>query len=249
MAGRTIVDLGAQGGFADDDGAADAALRTALAHARDVDGPQEVSAALVGARLLIPIVAAPSTHDGRNRGEHGADLALVTVIGRDGRRALPAFTDLDALARWRTEARPVPVRAEQAAAATYDEGAEALVLDIAGPTPHVVQGTRLAALAGGHQWRPAHADRQVLTAVQGHLLEVAGSSVTAFVRPSEQADALVLLVPAPNLAPVEVQRIARALAERVAADIDLRSRLDTGLDVAVASSAEELVQGGVDESG
>ena len=138
---------------------------------------REVSAALLDARLLVPILATPLS------AEHGADLALVTVIGRDGRRALPAFTSLDTLGRWRTDARPVPVRASLAAAATYDEEAVALVLDIAGPIPHTISGSRLAALAEDRAWQPAYADEQVAAVVRGHLLALAGTTVTGTHQP------------------------------------------------------------------
>jgi hypothetical protein len=229
VAGRTSFLRDQLGDFSDDDGTVDPALEGALARAENVDGAEEVSAALLGARLLVPIVAAPTS------GEHGADLALVTVIGRDGHRGLPAFTGLEALARWRADARPVPVPARHAAAATYDEGAVALVLDIAGPVPHAVSGARLAALAEGRAWQPAHADQQVAAAVRQHLLTVAGTAVTAYVRPSERADAMVLLVPTADVDAVRVEGIIRALAARLAEDEMLRARLDGGLDLAVAS--------------
>jgi SseB protein N-terminal domain len=41
-------------------------------------------------------------------GEKETHMSLPTLVGRDGRRALAAFTCLDALARWRPGARPVP---------------------------------------------------------------------------------------------------------------------------------------------
>ena len=236
MTGRALVP--SSGDFADDDGTADPRLEAALAR---VNGSEEVSAALLDARLLVPILATPLS------AEHGADLALVTVIGRDGQRALPAFTSLDTLVRWRTDARPVPVRASRAAAATYDEEAVALVLDIAGPIPHTISGSRLAALAEGRAWQPAYADGQVATVVRGHLLALAGATVRAHLRPSEHADAMVLLVPDAGLDPPRVEGIARDLAARLAADSVLRARLDAGLDLAVVGSAEQVVERGVDE--
>jgi SseB protein N-terminal domain len=236
MTGRALVP--SSGDFADDDGTADPRLEAALAR---VNGSEEVSAALLDARLLVPILATPLS------AEHGADLALVTVIGRDGQRALPAFTSLDTLVRWRTDARPVPVRASGAAAATYDEEAVALVLDIAGPIPHTISGSRLAALAEGRAWQPAYADGQVATVVRGHLLALAGATVRAHIRPSEHTDAMVLLVPDAGLDPPRVEGIARDLAARLAADSVLRARLDAGLDLAVVGSAEQVVQRGVDE--
>lgn len=231
MAGRSIPAIG---NVSADDGAADPALEGALARAGNVGGAEEVSAALLGARLLVPIVAAPTS------GEHGADLALVTVIGRDGRRALPAFTSLGALARWRSDARPVPVLAPHAAAAAYDEGAVALILDIAGPLPHTVSGVRLAALAAGRVWQPAHLDEQVVAAVRKHLVAIAGTTVSAYLRPTEPADALVLLVPMGDIDRARLEGIAQALAARLAGDSMLRERLDAGLDLAVASSAQEV---------
>ncbi len=236
MTGRALVT--SSGDFSDDDGTADPRLEAALAR---INGLAEVSAALLDARLLVPILATPLSV------EHGADLALVTVIGRDGRRALPAFTSLDTLGRWRADARPVPVQASLAAAATYDEEAVALVLDLAGPIPHTISGSRLAALAEDRAWQPAYADEQVAEVVGGHLLAIAGATVTGHIRPSEHADAMVLLVPDADLDPLRVEGIARVLAARLAADAVLRARLDAGLDLAVVGSAEQVVERGVDE--
>jgi SseB protein N-terminal domain len=259
VAGRSILDLGYSDAFADDTGAADPALEAALA-ASSRDGAAAVSAALLGARLLVPIVAssalgeapggpAPRKASGESAGRHAADLAVVTVIGRDGRHALPAFTGIDALARWRADARPVPVRAGQAARAAFDEGAAALVLDIAGPIPHTVSGSRLVALAEGRAWRPAHTDGQVVAAVRAHLRVIAGTSVTAYLRPSDDADAVVLLVPSPDVDPALIETITRSLAARLATDAQLRARLDSGLDLAIATSSQQPVKGGVDQGG
>src|SRR5438874_4205041 len=97
-------------------------------------------------------------------GENGTEMALPALIGADGRPALPAFTCLDALARWRADARPVPVPA----ASVWRAGAEtgAVVLDVAGPVPLAVDGARLAALAAGSPVPPPHADPDVLALVR-----------------------------------------------------------------------------------
>ena len=58
---------------------------------------------------------------------------------------------------------------------------------------------------------------------------------------------MVLLVPDADLDPPRVEGIARVLAARLAADAVLRARLDAGLDLAVAGSAEQVVERGVDE--
>ena len=84
----------------------------------------------------------------RLRREKVTEMALPTLVGKDGRRAVVAFTCLDALARWRPEARPVPVPANRVWLAARHE-AGAAVIDVAGPVPLVVDGVRLAALAAG----------------------------------------------------------------------------------------------------
>jgi hypothetical protein len=147
---RTIPDPG----FAGDDGSAPVALREALTtFATDPTHPLlPVLAALQDSRLLVPVVAVLGEVE---LDEHGlahdktSDMATVLMQGRDGRMALLAFSGTDALARWNPEGRPVPVTARDAASAALHDGAEALLLDVAGPVMCVVEGEDLRALAGG----------------------------------------------------------------------------------------------------
>jgi hypothetical protein len=142
-------------GFAGDDGAGDPALRAALAtYAADPGRQVDVLLALPGARLLVPVVAVlGETHVDQTglRHDKTSDMATALLTGRDGRLALLAFTGLDTLAAWRQDARPVPVTAALAARSAIQEGAAALVLDVAGPTTYAVEGEVLEALARG--WR------------------------------------------------------------------------------------------------
>jgi SseB protein N-terminal domain len=154
--GRRIPDPG----FAGDDGASDQRLTAALTA---YDGAPErhldVFLVLQHARLLVPVVAVLGEveHD-----EHGlahdktSDMATALLTGRDGRQALLAFSGLDTLARWRPDARPVPVTAALAALAAVQEGASALVVDVAGPTSYAVEGDLLLGLARG--WTLATGD-------------------------------------------------------------------------------------------
>ena len=73
------------------------------------------------------------------------------MTGADGRRALLAFTGSDSLATWDAGARPVPVPTRLAAQSAVQDGAAALVVDIAGPATVVVEGDDLTRLAAG--WR------------------------------------------------------------------------------------------------
>lgn len=99
-------------GFAGDDGSPEprlAAALTAWSAAPSGTAETELLALLADARLLVPIVAVLGETeigpDGR-KGEKTSDMAVATLRLPDGRRGLPAFTSLDALARWRPDARP-----------------------------------------------------------------------------------------------------------------------------------------------
>ncbi len=147
--GRRIPDPG----FAGDDGAPDARLTAALAAYDGDPGRQvEVFLALQQARLLVPVVALLGEVERDETGlahDKTSDMATALLVGRDGRRALLAFTGLETLARWRPDARPVPVTAALAARSAVQEGASALVVDVAGPTSYAVEGALLEGLARG----------------------------------------------------------------------------------------------------
>ena len=48
-----------------------------------------------------------------------AEMRAVQLAAPDGSTGLPAFTGLDALLRWRPDARPVPCRLDELAAVSY----------------------------------------------------------------------------------------------------------------------------------
>lgn len=160
---RTIPDPG----FAGDDGAPDPLVGEALsAYARDGRSAPAI-AALSCSRLLVPVVAVrgESAGDEHGRGvDTGADMAAVLLTGRDGRRALLAFTGTGPMKAWDRSARPVPVTAQQAASAAQSDKASALVVDVAGPVRlvveeedvrHLAAGEVLIAVGDGHAWAPA----------------------------------------------------------------------------------------------
>jgi len=142
-------------GFPDDTGEAPAALTAALT-AYDAD-PAALHEAtlqvLQDARLLVPVVAVLGEVEHDEAGlahDKTSDMATVLMRGRDGRTALLAFTGNDALRRWDPQARPVPVPARRAAEAAVQDGAQALVVDVAGPVMFVVETEDLHELAQGH---------------------------------------------------------------------------------------------------
>ena len=129
----------------DDIGGADPAVAVALSEYDRTGAAGSVLVALSRSRVLIPVTAVA---DGPSSGD-SAQLATVLSTGRDGRRALLAFTCLATLARCQPTARPVPQPMRQAARAALREGAAALVVDIAGPVPLTIQGDDLQQLAAG----------------------------------------------------------------------------------------------------
>ncbi len=135
-AGRTQTGTGSE----DDRGAADEALRDALA---DPDQEGQLVAAVSQARLLVPVVAVPGEAEERDghptQGDGGlgsqvdSAMAVATLTAPDGTRALPAFTSLERLRSWDPACRPVPVTAQRAARAAVQEGCQVIVLDPSGP--------------------------------------------------------------------------------------------------------------------
>jgi hypothetical protein len=140
-------------GFAGDDGSAPADVAAALAsYARDPARHSATLAVLQHARLLVPVVAVLGEVEVDEQGlahDKTSDMATVLMTGRDGRQALLAFTGREAMGRWDPQARPVPVTAARAAQAARQDGADAIVLDVAGPTMFVVEGDDLELLASG----------------------------------------------------------------------------------------------------
>ncbi|MFI0981703.1 SseB family protein [Streptomyces sp. NPDC021093] len=222
-------------GFSDDDGTADPTLTAALAAwaegNKDEQAHRRVLDALPAARLLVPIVAVlgevetdPET--GLKR-EKTSDMAVPTLRSGD-RKALPAFTSIEALARWDPAARPVAVPLHQALQAAAHEQADTVVLDLAGPVPYQLTGPALRALAEGRTSPRPLDDPAVVEAVR-RLVAAEPGVLRAHLGPGE-ADGTLALVLAPDAVPADtVRRIANALAS----DEVLRARLVRGLDLAL----------------
>jgi hypothetical protein len=205
-AGRTLTPQP----FAADDGGADAALAGALA----VGNLEQVAAALLTARVLVPVVAvlgdgpAPIGPHGRPV-DKSADMAVATLVAPGGRRALPVFSSAAALADWDATARPVPAEGPRAALSAVQDGCAALVLDPGGPSPIVLPRPALWSVAQGRRWVPPERDPEVLEAVRAaveDLPEVTGLRLAAgeaavltvvlTVRPGLHADELSALLDA-----------------------------------------------------
>ena len=222
--------------FRDDDGAADPRVTAALAAYYAGQGSeQDALTALAAARLLVPVVAVSADDpavqgDGAAEGDKNSQMVLPTLIGQDGRPAVLAFTGLDALARWRPNARPVPAESDRVWRAAVADGC-AVVIDVAGPVPLAVEGTRLAALAAGRPVPAAYEDGDVRAEVEAAI--AAEPVIVGFsLAPSPEVDLAVRL----HLAAVNrgggdwrpaVDHAAQSIAARLA------GRLRRGLEFSV----------------
>ncbi|MBB1255490.1 SseB family protein [Streptomyces alkaliterrae] len=228
-------------GYAGDDGSADPRLTAALAAwQKDPTTEPELLRLLSGARLLVPVVAVlgevETGPDGLRR-EKTSDMAVPTLNAPGGRRALPAFTSTDTLARWRPDARPVAVALGQALQATFHEGADTLVLDLAGPVTYQLTGPALRALAQGRDAAlPPAEDPEVRAALRALLADQHGVDA-ATLTPGGDADGVLALRLAPTAPPAET---GGAVAHALAADELLRERLVRGLQLALLPPDGEL---------
>jgi hypothetical protein len=210
---------------AGDTGGADPAVTAALAaYAAGEATEHAVLTAVAASRLLVPVVAVPaeanadaavppaldSAHLG-SRSEKETEMALPTLIGNDGRKAVIAFTGTDAVRRWRADARPVAVPAARLWPAVAAEQADAVVIDVAGPVPLVVEGARLRALASGAPPPLPHEDPDIRA-------QVAAVTDDFILGPGGQDAELTVTVKTQDLA------AARAAAGAIAARLAPRLR-------------------------
>jgi len=232
--------------FPDDDGRAPRVLADALeAHRRGEDEDlRGLAAALRGTRVLVPIMAVATEHGETAHGlvgDNGADMAMVTLEGPSGEKALPLFSSVEALAAWRRDSRPVPVVVEQAAQAAVQEGCTSLLLDPAGvdaadvgpadvdpadarSAPVLLQRSILWALAQGRAWVPPAEDPAVLAELDA--LTAAVPEVLAL-RPApgaaREVDLHVRL--APGLGPEAVRAVVARLSEALGRSVVVAERI------------------------
>lgn len=222
-AGRVLTSTG----FDNDTGEADPILMAGLA---DRSGDVALLAAVAGARLLVPIVAAPTEVDdfGELMVQSSADMALVTLTSPDGQRALPVFTSLAALSAWDANARPSPVTSSRAAQAAVSERCEVLLLDAGSEHQRVLRPSMVWALAQQRDWLPAHADpfvAQALSRATADESDVIGC-VGEEGDPAGAGILRVVLSLRRGLDLAEVQALATRVGEQIATDGEARARID-----------------------
>ncbi len=213
---------------AQDDGSADAALLAALTAFRAGRGDQvAVVEAYRGARLLIPLVA--ESGGGEEIGAHGLavdktqELSIVTVAAPDGRRVLPVFTSVDAMARWNRSARPIPADGVRTALAASSDDTDLIVIDPVSDTEFALRRPAVWAIAQGIAWEPSFTSPEVFAGLQqsvgGELavldLSTLPGDPDARLRGPELVVRLELIH---GLDPAELDAVLARLAKRWAAD-------------------------------
>ena len=220
--GRELTSIGFDG----DVGDADPNLLAAL------DNPQDESAlmrAVADARLLVPIVAAPTEVDdsGELMVEKSTDMAVVTLTLPEGQRGLPVFSSLAALSAWGVTARPSPVASSRAAQAAVSERCDVMLLDLGSGHQRVLRPSMVWALAQQRAWLPAHTDPFVAQALsrasadEEDVIDCVGEG-----NPAGAGILRVVLSLRAGLDEARVQALATRFGERIATDGEARARID-----------------------
>lgn len=210
-----------------DDGSADPALLAALTafHAEEGDAVAVVDA-YRAARLLIPLVAEKGDEGVAPSGlrvDKTQELSIVTVAAPDGRRVLPVFTSVAAMATWDAAARPVPADGVRTALAAAGDETDLIVIDPGSPTEFVLRRPAVWAIAQQQRWEPSHASPEVFRGLQesigGELavldLAVAPGDPSGRLRGPELVVRLELM---PGLDQAALDAVLARLARRWAAD-------------------------------
>nr|WP_209905370.1 SseB family protein [Brachybacterium sacelli] len=221
--------------FPGDDGSAPPELARALSAHRGGEDPhrQALVAALAAGRVLVPIMAVATGTDTTAHGvtgDNGADMAMVSITAPDGSTVLPIFTSVAQLAAWRTDARPVPVVAPQAAQAAVQEACTALLVDAATAEdeggPILLPRSVLWALAQGREWIPPHLDLE-LVGVLSRLAEATDQVAELAARAGERSEIDLHLRLAPGLTKGQVRAVVDEVSARLGAEPLVAERISS----------------------
>lgn len=222
--------------FADDDGAADARLAQALIRFAASRAPlSEVVDALAYARVLVPVLA---HGDQRVMGKYGveqdhvASTGVVALQTPDGRAALPVFTDVEAMAAWNPEARPIPAEGPRAALAAVAEGWSVIVVNPSRDSV-VIPRPAVWALGQGQPWQPAVVNGDVDPNVRAAIIDAV--PLDAHVRgidalPGRTAEVAVIVSLVPGLGRGEVDDAVRRVHDALASSQVVADHVD-GIEI------------------
>lgn len=229
--------------FANDDGTTPAQLKEALDafHSLALDSEERpgrhmnVVDAIRVSRFLVPLLAEAGDVGVNSAGlvvDKTQELAIVTVAGPAGQKVLPVFTSVEAMQKWKPEARPVPVEARRAALAAAADGAQWIVIDPQSPTEIVLRRPVVEAIAKGTPWVPNYIDpmlQQVFDESISNEPFVKAIRLTAGDPAARGFDEelVVQIVLPPSLEQAEVERVIRSLSAKWAEQEIFSQRVDS----------------------
>ncbi len=231
--------------FQADTGEADTALQTALdafSQARTSSSPQDVEEAFSrvveafsAARLLIPLIAEAGDFGLTPEGaivEKSQELSVVHVEGPDGRAVAPVFSSVEAMSRWNSSARPVPVEAARAALATAADGLALMVLDPGSPHTLTFRRGVLQAVARSESYVSPLEDDQVHSALSRAMDTHRDTVVSWEVRSGDPSrtlsgpEVVVVLTLIPGLREEELGSLLQEISGTWSEDAVLAARVD-----------------------
>jgi len=224
-------------GNASDDGSAPAAYLAAVTALRAGERSLvEVVDVVRSCRFLIPLVAVAGEIGLTDNGlvvDKTQELSIITVAGPDGRPVLPVFSSVDAMRRWRPDARPVPADAVRVALAAASESTDRVVIDPRSPESLLVlPRPAVWAIAQGVPWVPAVDDPAVLTAIARPAAQhpeiwavslVAGDPAGR----GDTAEVVVRLAVEPGVEPERLRAIIDTMSAQWAQDATVAERIDS----------------------
>jgi len=198
----------------------------------------ELLEVLADSRVFVPVTAILDSSEIDEHGhkvEKDSHMATVSMQTADGRRGLLAFTSITAFNEWDADSRPVPARMRQAAAAAIDEGADALVIDVANTHRTALTDRELDALASGEPLNPASGDPAIAEAVAAAISGIGQRYGCQFELTPPQGEAAIRLnlLAKPGLEP---RQILQEVAAVLQADDYLRTALAQGVELGVATA-------------
>ncbi len=220
--------------FAGDDGSADPELADLLlGHSMKATSLERVVARLAQVRVLVPVLASldkeDHTEDG-HRFDKEASAGIVALQAPDGRKALPVFTSVAAMAAWRQDARPVPVDAVRAALSAVSEDWALLVVDPSSPHTALIPRPAVWAIAQQQPWVPAVSNGSVDPEIDAEVRSALGDIeevVRASAQPGRTAEVAVALAINPGLSRIELNSVLARVNQALGASTLISARVDS----------------------
>lgn len=227
-------DLPPGSSFAGDDGSADKELADLLlGHSMGATGLPKVVERLAKTRVLVPVLASLDKEDFTEDGhkfDKEASAGIVALEAPDGRKALPVFTSVAAMAHWRKDARPVPVDVVRAALSAVSEDWALLVVDPASPHSVLIPRPAVWAIAQQLPWEPAivsgTAAPEIVSELQeilAHIPDVASVGAEA----GKTAEVAVVLRINPGLNRAQLNSVLEQVNAALAGSTLISGRVDS----------------------